>query len=173
MNHSRLFVILGLTLIGIFSRFLPHPPNFTALNSIALFGSCLLGNLSLSLFTVLSVMLITDFIIGFHSSIPFVYLSFALIMFLGHRYSMYKTMRHLPLYSILSSLIFFVISNIGAWLTDPTYSKTLSGLGLCYLAAIPFLANQIFGDLFYGIIIFGCFAFIEQYVPYVRLTERR
>src|SRR5437879_2486750 len=142
MNQSRLFAILGFILLGVLSRFLPHPPNFTALNSLALFGACFLGSLSLSLLTVFTAMIIT-------------YLSFALIVLMGHWLLKEKSLRRAPIfYFILSSLIFFVVSNFGVWVTDPFYPKTLTGLGLCYLSALPFLANQILGDLSYGVVMF-------------------
>lgn len=171
MTYARLSTIVGFILLGLFSRFLPHPPNFTALNSIALFGACFLGSSTLSLLAVLTVMLITDLSFGFHLSMPFVYLSYVVMIFMGDRCIKGKSIRCIPFYLILSSLIFFACTNFGVWLVDPFYPKTLVGLGICYLAAIPFLVNQIVGDLFYGIALFGCFNLAERFVPAIRTPK--
>jgi hypothetical protein len=163
MNHSRFFAILGFILIGALSRFLPHPPNFTAINTIALFGACYLGSLSLTFFTVFSVMLFSDLILGFHSSMLFVYLSFGSVILMGHWLKNSKI--QIPLLLLLSSLLFFVVSNFGEWFSGTLYPKTIAGLELCYLAAIPFIANQVLGDLFYGLILFGSFSLAEKFIP--------
>lgn len=175
MNHlrlsPRLFTILGFIVLGIFSRFLPHPPNFTALNSIALFGAYFLGGVNLSILTVFSVMLATDLVIGFHPGMLFVYFSYMLIVFMGHFCLRKKTLLFAPLYLVISSFIFFLFSNLGSWLTDPFYAKTSAGLGLCYLAAIPFLATQVAGDLFYGALLVLCGIFAERFIKHSATTS--
>lgn len=168
MNNARFFAILGFILLGIFSRFLPHPPNFTAINAIALFGACSIGSLSLSLLSVFAAVFFSDLIIGFHSNMPFVYFSFGLTVLLGHWLKREKFQHYSPFFLIASSIQFFVITNFGVWLTDCLYPKTFLGMECCYLAAIPFIANQIFGDLFYGVLLFGCFALVERFIPAAR-----
>tara|TARA_B100000513_G_C11757642_1_gene136422 strand:- start:242 stop:502 length:261 start_codon:yes stop_codon:yes gene_type:complete len=49
---------------------------------------------------------------------------------------------------LISSLIFFVVSNFGVWIIG--YPKTLEGFITCYIAAIPFFGWTIAGDLFYS-----------------------
>ena len=58
---------------------------------------------------------------------------------------------------VVSPLAFFLISNLGVWLTGgslpntPAYAHTLAGLGECYAAALPFFRGTLFGDwLFAG-----------------------
>jgi len=162
MNDSRIGAILAFIIFGIISRFLPHPPNFTALNSIALFSACYLSSLSLSLTTVFAVMLLSDLALGFHPGIPFVYLSFGLIILMGRYLRSNQTLYRVPLFLSASSLLFFVVTSFGEWLTNPLYPKTGFGLGLCYLAGVPFLANQLLGDLTYGLLMFGCFSTLAE-----------
>ena len=161
MNNSRLFAILSFILLGVLSRFLPHPPNFTAINAIALFGSCSFGGLWLSLSTVYATMFLTDAILGFHCSMPYTYLSLGLIVVLGQwvnlKFSIYRVGGAL----MIASLIFFFVTNFGSWLTSPLYSKTFSGL------------NQVLGDVFYGTLLFGCFACLESSIPSIRLNCER
>lgn len=155
MRYSRSLLILGFIILGILSRFLPHPPNFTALNSIALLSVSALGHLGLSFFVVLSTMFLSDMVIGLHPTLSFVYFSFGCIILMGHWLRLGNhTYKRLPLFCIASSLLFFIITNFGVWLIDPLYPKTYSGLMVCYLAAVPFLVNQILGDVFYGMVLF-------------------
>jgi hypothetical protein len=61
---------------------------------------------------------------------------------------------------LLSSLIFFIVSNFGVWFMD--YPHTIEGLTACYTLAIPFFGYSILGDFFWGIIIKYSFKFIEK-----------
>lgn len=162
MQKTQLHSILGLIVLGTVSRLLPHPPNFTAMNAIALFSVCSFGNLGLSLFAVLTTMLFSDFIFGLHSSIAFVYLSFGLMILMGNSLKSKRSILKTTVLLVLSSLLFFIITNFGVWLMDAIYPKTLTGLGLCYLAGIPFLVNNLMGTLVYGGILFGWFAVAER-----------
>ena len=178
MNKSRLLFAITLICVGVVSRFLPHPPNFTAINSIALFGvwslKCHIPHLSqknqldAGIIAVFVAMCISDYFIGFHATLPFVYLSFAGVILLGYRFSSEKIVSCLPLFSVASSLLFFLLVNFGVWLTTSLYPKTVTGLIICYIAAIPFLTSQILGDLVYGTAMFGSFVLAEKYIPYNR-----
>ena len=67
--------------------------------------------------------------------------------------------------SFLASILFFVISNFGVWLSDPDYPINSAGLLLCYEMALPFFKNTILGDLFYATIMFGGFEFALKKAP--------
>ena len=73
--------------------------------------------------------------------------------------------------AIVSSVLFFAITNFGVWLFSGFYPRTLAGLEACYVAAIPFFQNTIAGDLFFSGLLFGGFALVERLVPAIR--ERR
>lgn len=148
----------GFIFIGILSRLLPHPPNFTSLPAIALFSAWYLGNVRLSLFVVFATTFLSDFILGSHTTVPFTYLSWGLLTYLGSKLYSEKSFHLLSLYCITSSLLFFLISNGGVWATSSIYPITFNGLILCYIAALPFLLNQIVGNLIYGLIFWGYFS---------------
>jgi hypothetical protein len=162
MHITRLLTILGLIMIGIMSRLLPHPPNFTSINAIALFSAFYLGNRWLSFATVFLTLFLSDRALGFHSTMPYIYFSFGLIVMIGYKFKSNISLYRLPIISMATSLLFFLISNFGVWMIGFLYPKTINGLGLCYLAALPFLRNQILGDLTYGILLFGLFYFMEN-----------
>ncbi len=165
MNITRLITILGLIFVGVASRLVPHLPNFNAINSIALFGALYLGSRTSSLSTVWAALLLTDFVFGFHSTMPFVYLSVGLIVMVGYRLKSELTLSTVSWISLADSLLFYFISNFGVWLTTGMYEKSLKGLTMCYVAAIPFLGYRILGDLAYGV------AFWAVYSFYMRKSE--
>jgi hypothetical protein len=72
--------------------------------------------------------------------------------------------------SVASSLIFFLITNFAflypeAAIADPNlgnYPHNFSGIFASYTAGIPFLKNQILGDLFFSGVLFGGFALLQK-----------
>jgi len=58
--------------------------------------------------------------------------------------------------SLLSSLIFFAVSNFAVWASYRTlYAATLQGLINCYLAAVPFFRHTLAADMVFTAIFFG------------------
>ena len=64
--------------------------------------------------------------------------------------------------SISSSLIFFVISNFGVWVSSTFYPNTISGLISCYVAAIPFYYGTLGGAIFYSLFLFGSYEYLSR-----------
>lgn len=140
------YIIIGLIVLAILTRLIPHPPNFAPITGIALFSAINFNNRFFKFFVPLISLVIFDLIIGFSLINIFVYLSFIVIVLVGNHFKKIK------LKSILiSSVVFFIISNFGVWLIG--YPKTVSGIIMCYTAAIPFFINTILGDLFYSYIL--------------------
>jgi Family of unknown function (DUF6580) len=54
-----------------------------------------------------------------------------------------------------------LLTNFGVWAFDSPYPRTLDGLITCYVAAIPFFAKTLQGDMLYTIILFGGFTLLE------------
>ena len=170
MGVSRVFIIFGFIILGIVSRLLPHPPNANTMNALALFGTAYLGSRSLAIAVLFASMFLGDFVIGMHSTMLFVYGTLALTVLLGDQlknsFSLQKSLFRAPAACIAASLLFFVVVNFGVWMTTSMYPKTFSGLGMCYLAAVPFLANQMWGDLFYGMFLFGVLSLRPARISY-------
>ncbi|MEE3034601.1 MAG: DUF6580 family putative transport protein [Bacteroidota bacterium] len=147
---NKNFFLISIILIAILSRFLPHPPNFTPITAIALLASKGFINRFTSFLVPLAAMIISDFFIGFHSSVFFVYGSYMLITFYGR-----LTKKISIVTVVISSIIFFVVTNFGVWLIG--YPLTIEGFLACYLMAIPFFINTLLGDLFYSAIMIFSF----------------
>ena len=67
--------------------------------------------------------------------------------------------------SLLSSVLFFVVTNFGVWLGFATYETSWAGLCECYVAAIPFFRYTLAGDLFFAIVLFGSYALALSLAP--------
>lgn len=163
-NHP-LNLYLGLALILIISRLVPHPPNFTAATAAIVFAAVSLRSW-MSLVAILLSYWIADLIINnfMYSASSFQWITPGfywiaipiLASFVIIRFSNSKNMDPLAIFknSFGASLLFFIISNLGVWLHSVNYSKDLNGLSLCYLNAIPFFGNELAGTLFYTSLIY-------------------
>ncbi|MEW4455502.1 DUF6580 family putative transport protein [Bremerella sp. JC817] len=56
---------------------------------------------------------------------------------------------------LMAALIFFVVTNFASWITLPEYTKDLSGLASCYVAAIPFFRNMMIGTVVGTVLLFN------------------
>ncbi len=162
MFKTRFLVIIGMILAAMFSRLIPHPPNFVPLSAIALFSGAYFSSKKQAFILPLLALFFSDLILGFHSTMPVTYLSFVLIIFLGFWLKEKKSAIYIAEASVASSLLFFIITNLGVWAFTQLYPKTIAGLLTCYVAAIPFFHNALLGDLFYTGVLFGGFALIEK-----------
>lgn len=146
-------------------RFLPHPPNFTPIFAMALFGGAYLSNKKMAFILPLAAMLISDLFIGFHSLMLVVYGAIALITALGFLLKNRVRPSTVIGASLLGSLIFYLISNFAVWAMFDTYPHTIAGLGTSYVAAIPFIKNSLISGLFYSALMFGSFELAKRKFP--------
>lgn len=160
-----------LVILATVTRLIPHPYNFTAVGAVALFTG---ANLKKNNYWVpIIAMLVSDLILGFHATMPYVYGSFALIILLGHTIKNKQTVLTVPLASITASIVFFLVTNFGAWeVSMAMYPHTLNGLIECYIAGIPFFKNTLFGDLVYTTVIFSAYYYSSLTVNKYILKEK-
>lgn len=158
--------IIGLMVYAVILRVVNHQSqtliNFSPIAAMALFGSANFKNRYFGILAPLAVLFISDYFIGFHKMMLFTYGSFLLIALLGSGLLRDKiSVKNVIGASLLSSIIFFVVSNFGVWFMGG-YTQNFAGLTECYIAAIPFIKNTIAGDLFYSTILFAAFEYIKQ-----------
>ena len=113
-------------------------------------------------------MLLSDLVLGFHSGMPFVYGSVALIVVIGWLALKHRSPVRIGAAALVSSVLFFGVTNFGTWALSGMYPLTFAGLTACYVAAIPFFQNTLAGDLLYAGLLFGGFALLERGVPAIR-----
>jgi hypothetical protein len=170
-NHSRLVTLLSAIIIAAALRLLPHPPNFTPIGAMALFSGAYIGRRGLAFAAPLGALLLSDLVLGLYHGMATVYFSVALIVMIGMVALKRTSAVRVGSAAILSSVLFFVITNFGMWMFSGFYPRTLAGLEACYVAAIPFFQNTVVGDLFYAALLFGGFRIAERLVPQLRAGE--
>lgn len=145
---------LVLILFVVFSRLIPHPPNFTPVFSIALFSGFIFKSKWKSFLIPVVGLVLSNLFLGFQL-ISWVVVGIVLgITVLGTRLQSKKPhLRWIP-YSMKSSILFFVLSNFFVWFKGSFYPLTFEGLLTCYTMAIPFFKNTILSTLIYSFILF-------------------
>lgn len=167
--NARLLTLLAAILAAAALRLVPHPPNFSPIGAMALFSGAYLGRRgAVALIAPLGALLLSDLVLGFYSGMATVYFSVALIVIIGWLALKRVSPIRVGAAAVASSVLFFVLTNFGVWLSSGFYPRTMDGLVACYLAAIPFFQNTVAGDLFYAALLFGGFALLERKVPALR-----
>jgi hypothetical protein len=170
-NHGRLLALLSAILAAAALRLVPHPPNFSPIDAMALFSGAYLGRRSIAFVAPFAALLLSDAVLGFYHGMATVYATVALIVVIGWWLSLRRTPLRVAAAAVASSVIFFVITNFGMWLFSGFYPVTYAGLVACYTAAIPFFQNTLSGDLFYAALLFGGFRLAELLIPRLRSGE--
>ena len=148
-------VLFSFVLIAALTRLVPHPPNFAPITAMSLFAGAYFTRKQLAFIVPLLAMLISDLFLGFYTISIFVYLSFAVITWMGQQKN-----RVTPKLVLLGSVLFFLISNLGVWLLY--YPKTIDGLVTCFALAVPFFTTSLLGDIFYSVILVFGFSAISR-----------
>ena len=163
------------------SRLLPHWPNVTAVAAIAIFGGATLRNSLAAVLIPLTAIFFSDLIINnifyseyyngfvlFGDSAGWIYASFILMAVIAH--FGIKNFKALPIVSttVLSTFLFFVLTNIGAWMISPFYSQDMAGLLLAFEAGLPFLLNSLLGNVFFvGVFFYAYSLAMEKNVQWL------
>ena len=155
--------LLG-TLVAGLSRVLPHPPNFTSAGAMTLFAGARMTGPAAWLVPAL-LMVVTDWILAgihgysvFSAVTPFVYGSLALNILLGRTLQNTENPLLIGGATLIASVQFFLVSNLGVWMVSGMYPMTGAGLMSSYVAALPFFGNTLLGDFVYSAVFFGLHA---------------
>ena len=168
-------VLSIIILLAAFTRIMPHPPNFSPMAAIGLFGAAHFAKKWQAFFIPLIGIWVSDLVINnyvysssssnfvwFYSGFYWQYISYILIIFTGlfifnRGISLTKTAGGM----ISSSGIFFLVSNFGVWAGGAMYPKNFSGLITCYAAGVPFIHNTIISDVLFTTVLFGTYYLLQ------------
>jgi hypothetical protein len=147
-------ISIALVVVCVALRLLPHPPNFVPVGATAVFAGRTLPRWT-AIAVTLGAMALADLgLAALHgypaltAVTPFVYAGFVGQLLLGRAL---RARRGGALAAAgLGAIGFFALSNFGVWLSG-YYGLTTAGLGACYVAALPFLAGTLAGDLLWTI----------------------
>ena len=143
-------------------RLLPHWPNVSPIAAMALFGGAYFADRKLAFIIPFLALLLSDLILGLHGSMIFVYAGFALTVVIGFMLKNRVTVSTLLLAVVSSTVLFFLLTNFGAWMTMGLYPMTAEGLMQAYVAGIPFFQNSLLGNVVYSAVIFGGYHLLQK-----------
>lgn len=155
--RTRSVLIYGLLALGVIARLVPHDWNATPLTAIALFGGAYLGK-RWAILLPLAIIAVSDIALGWHATMPFTWGACAATGMLGWWLRQRPSAGRIAAASLAGSCLFFLVTNFGVWLTQNLYARTAAGLWQCYIAAIPFFRNSLWGDAMYTAALFGLYA---------------
>lgn len=168
-------VLSIIILLAAFTRIMPHPPNFSPMAAIGLFGAAHFAKKWQAFFIPLIGIWVSDLVINnyvysssssnfvwFYSGFYWQYMSYILIIFAG----LFIFNRGISLTKmfggmISSSGIFFLVSNFGVWAGGTMYPKNFGGLITCYAAGVPFIHNTIISDVLFTTVLFGTYYLLQ------------
>ncbi len=178
MNKKHFAFVTGFIGLAVLSRILPHLYNFTPLGAIALFGAAYFTDKKWAIIIPLVAMWISDLFLNnlvytsiyggftlFNWGMLWIYGSLILIALLGMKVLKKVTVPRIIGGALSASVIFFIVSNFGVWLTSPMYPLNFGGLIASYTAAIPFFHNTLAGDLVYCSVLFGAYEYAKFKYP--------
>lgn len=173
ITHAGVFLLLASLGVGLRLQF-QDIPNFAPVAALALFAGFYFPSRAVAVLLPLSVMAITDLVIGgYHPAVmAVVYLSLATPVLLGgplrRRFALASGERSsrqaamaaggLLGCSLAASVFFFLATNIAHWVCYDMYAKSAAGLLHCYAAALPFFRYTLAGDLVFACVLFGGYA---------------
>ncbi|MBI5416125.1 MAG: hypothetical protein HZA29_04850 [Candidatus Omnitrophica bacterium] len=155
---------------GVVSRLVVHLPNFTPVIALALFGGVYLKKNQAIVLPVL-MMMVADVFLGLHDTILFTWGAVAVVAVLGLWARKNKSVVTIAGSSLLSAVLFFLITNFGVWLVSGMYAHTPAGLWECFVLAVPFFGNTLSSTVIYTAVLFGAYEWAARQVQNTRLAH--
>ena len=168
MQINKSLIFISLVVIAMLSRLIPHAPNFTAVAAAGLFAGFAFGKDLKAILVPLIALWLSDLLINnivyashydgftfFTEGFGWIYAGMIVSVFIGSLGTRNFKVPSLLAGGVGATLAFYLLTNFGAWMGNPLYTKDISGLITAYIAGLPFLLNQALGTLVYGSLLFG------------------
>lgn len=174
--------LIALIIVVALARLIPNMPNFSPMAAIALFCAAHFNKLWKAILVTLLATFVSDVILNntiyssmnngftiFYDGFILQYIAYAVIALMGSTFFININKTKVIGGSLATTLVFFIISNFGAWISLPFYSKDIAGLMSSYAAGLPFLKNTLLSDLFYTSLLFGAYYLLQNRFAALRL----
>jgi hypothetical protein len=173
-NKTSILIAVLLVILAAISRVALYPDNFSPMVGMALFAGAIFTDKRLAFALPLFSMLLSDIMFevfniadGFWGWGQLAgYGIFALITVFASTLKKVNLVNVIG-YSIASSVIFFLLSNLSFFLIDNpvyhTYTQDFSGFITCYVSALPFFRTSLIADLVYSGVLFGVYYAIQNF----------
>ena len=174
-NSTQFIIAVLLILIAAISRVIMYPDNFSPIIGMAIFAGATLKDKRLAFILPIFSMLLSDIMFEVFNIAPGFwgwgqlvgYGILALITIIAFNLKKVNV-KNVIGYSLMSSVIFYVLSNLSFFLIDNpvyhTYTHDSNGFMQCYIQALPFLRTSLVADLVYSGILFGTYYAITSIV---------
>ena len=174
-NSTQFIIAVLLILIAAISRVIMYPDNFSPIIGMAIFAGSTLKDKRLAFILPIFSMLLSDIMFEVFNIAPGFwgwgqlvgYGILALITIIAFNLKKVNV-KNVIGYSLMSSVIFYVLSNLSFFLIDNpvyhTYTHDSNGFMQCYIQALPFLRTSLVADLVYSGILFGTYYAITSIV---------
>lgn len=182
--NLRFGFLAAFILVAAFSRIIPHMPNFSPLGAIGLFGAAYFTKKWQAFLVPIMATWLSDLFINnviyaqyypqftwFYQGFYWQYDSYLLITLAGIFIFRKVNAQRVFGGALVSTAIFFLVSNFGVWASGTMYPMNFEGLMTCYAAGIPFLKGTMLGDLVYSAVLFGTFALAQKQFPVLQLKN--
>lgn len=153
---------IGMVVLGACARLLPHPWNFTPIIAIGLFAGNQARLATTGILATVSALALSDAVLGFYPGFWYVYGAALIPVLLGRLARNRNGVAPIVAAALGSSVSFFLITNFMVWATGGLYPHTMAGLATCFVAGIPFYQNQLLGDAFYTVALFGGYTALSR-----------
>lgn len=158
LGVGLLLILLGAALRVYFQ----HIPNFSPVAAIALYAGFWFRRVWRAALVPLGAMLLSDAVIGGYDprlmltvygmlALPVLAGAFVLRRDMAWRYRFGGALA----FSLLASLLFFVVTNSAVWAFSIWYTQDIAGWMQCLTAGLPFVRYTLSGDLVFATVLFG------------------
>lgn len=156
--------------------------NFSSVGAVALFGGAYFSsNVKAFSFPVLSL-LITDFLFantiyksysnGFlYDGWYWTYAAIILMVIVGKYLLKNITLANGTIAAIAVTVVHWLVSDIGVWYGNPSFTQDIAGYWNCLVLAIPFELRFLAGTVMYGGVMFGSFQLLKVKYPALQRKE--
>ena len=161
--RPTLFALISLVFIGFFARMVPHPMNFTPIVAMTLLAGVYAKPRWLAIAIPFAAMFVSNLVLNntiyasYYEGFTLlgnwgIYVSLAVVAVLPIVLKATKgtSLAKLTGVGIGGALTFFLVSNLGDWMSSGMYPLNATGLLACYTAGIPFFINTLLSTLLFG-----------------------
>ena len=155
-----------------------HPHNFTPVAAMALVGGLYINRKALAFIVPVATLFMADIILNNTINRSFFVGQEGFIIWADYMLYTYSTILLTVVIGMLiakksvgtkilggalfASVLFFLVTNFGSWLTMPMYPKSPAGLLMSYEAGIPFFQNTLISNLVFVTVFVGSIEWLKQ-----------
>lgn len=169
-NTINILIATFLILVAASARIINaemHLYNFAPMAALGLFSGAVIKEKRSALILAIGAQLLADVYFQLFTNTPgfygisqlFTYAALLTVTFAGISIKKVNA-QNVLVYSFVASTIFFIISNVGVWVSG-LWGTGAQALVKTFVMAVPFFKNAIIGDMAGSVLLFGSFYLIQ------------